>query len=256
MSAVTAVPPSTFGVPALRAEDPRFLRGEGRYLENIQIERALRAVFVRSIFPHARLSGVEGLDEARSMPGVVAVYTADDLELPAQPPAGNVEAPGGELDQPFDREALARDRLRFVGEPFAVVIAETSGQAQDAAELIGASADTLDAVTDAELAAKDGAPLLFPAIGTNVAHRFEHDWDEDVLAGADVVVEGRFVNQRLAPVPMETDGIAVVPEGDGYTVWVSTQVPFDVRNDLAELLGVDRQQVRAIAPDVGGGYGA
>ena len=256
MSGVTAVPPSTFGIPALRAEDPRFLRGEGRYLESIQIEGSLRAVFVRSIFPHARLSGVEGLDEARSMPGVVAVYTADDLELPAQPPAGNVEAPGGELDQPFDREALARDRLRFVGEPFAVAIAETSGQAQDAAELIGASADPLDAVTDAELAAKDGAPLLFPAIGTNVAHRFEHGWDEDVLAGADVVVEGRFVNQRLAPVPMETDGIAVVPEGDGYTVWVSTQVPFDVRNDLAELLGADRQRVRAIAPDVGGGFGA
>ena len=256
MSDVTAVPPSTFGIPALRTEDPRFLRGEGRYIENIPIEGSLRAVFVRSIFPHAELSGVEGLDEARSMPGVVAVYTADDLELPAQPPSGNVEAPGGQLDQPFDREALARDRLRFVGEPFAVVIAETSGQAQDAAELIGASADPLDAVTDVERAAEDGAPLLFPAIGTNVAHRFEHDWERDVFDGADLVVEGRFVNQRLAPVPMEADGIAVVPDEDGYTVWVSTQVPFDVRNDLAELLGVDRRQVHTIAPDVGGGFGA
>ena len=253
---MTAVPPSTFGIPALRTEDPRFLRGEGRYLENIRIEGSLRAVFVRSIFPHAELSAVEGLDEARSMPGVVAVYTADDLDLPAQPPSGNVEAPGGELDQPFDREALARDRLRFVGEPFAVVIAETSGQAQDAAELIGASAHPLDAVTDAERAAEDDAPLLFPDIGTNVAHRFEHDWEQDVLAGAEVVVEGRFLNQRLAPVPMEADGIAVVPDEDGYTVWVSTQVPFDVRNDVAELLGVDRRQVHAIAPDVGGGFGS
>ncbi|TMM22057.1 MAG: xanthine dehydrogenase family protein, partial [Actinobacteria bacterium] len=256
MSDMTAVPPSTFGIPALRTEDPRFLRGEGRYLENIRIEGSLRAVFVRSIFPHAELSAVEGLDEARSMPGVVAVYTADDLDLPAQPPSGNVEAPGGELDQPFDREALARDRLRFVGEPFAVVIAETSGQAQDAAELIGASAHPLDAVTDAERAAEDDAPLLFPDIGTNVAHRFEHDWEQDVLAGAEVVVEGRFLNQRLAPVPMEADGIAVVPDEDGYTVWVSTQVPFDVRNDVAELLGVDRRQVHAIAPDVGGGFGS
>ena len=253
---MTAVPPSTFGIPALRTEDPRFLRGEGRYLENIRIEESLRAVFVRSIFPHAELSAVEGLDEARSMPGVVAVYTADDLDLPAQPPSGNVEAPGGALDQPFDREALARDRLRFVGEPFAVVIAETSGQAQDAAELIGASAHPLDAVTDAERAAEDDAPLLFPDIGTNVAHRFEHDWEQDVLAGAEVVVEGRFLNQRLAPVPMEADGIAVVPDEDGYTVWVSTQVPFDVRNDVAELLGVDRRQVHAIAPDVGGGFGS
>src|SRR6266487_4035540 len=82
LTAVTAVPPSTFGIPALRTEDPRFLRGEGRYLENIRIEGSLRAVFVRSIFPPAELSGVEGLDEARLMPGVVAVYTADDLELP------------------------------------------------------------------------------------------------------------------------------------------------------------------------------
>src|SRR5207245_730643 len=117
MSDVTAVPPSTFGIPALRTEDPRFLRGEGRYLENIRIEGSLRAVFVRSIFPHAEVSGVEGLDEARSMPGVVAVYTADDLELPAQPPSGTVEARGGERDQPFAREALAGDRVRVAGEP-------------------------------------------------------------------------------------------------------------------------------------------
>jgi len=232
------------------------LRGHGRYLENIPIGDSLRAVFVRSIFPHARLLGVEGLDDARSMPGVAAVYTAGDLELPAQPPAGNVEAPGGELDQPFDREALARDRLRFVGEPFAVVIAETFACGQDAAELIGASVDPLNVVTDAERAAEVDAPLLFPDIGTNIAHRLEHDWEQDVLAGADVVVEGRFINQRLAPVPIEADGIAVVPESDGYTVWASTQVPFDVRNDLAELLGVDRRKVRTIAPDVGGGFGA
>jgi carbon-monoxide dehydrogenase large subunit len=256
MSAVTTVPPSTFGVPALRSEDPRFLRGQGRYLENIPVEGSLRAVFVRSIFAHAELHGVHGLDEARSMPGVVAIFTADDLAIPPQPPAGVVEAPAGELGQPFDREVLARDRLRYVGEPFAVVIADTPALGQDAAETIQASATPLEAVNDPEAALADGAPTLFPSVGTNLAHSFDHDWDLDVLGDAEVVVEGRFVNQRVAPVPMEANAIAVVPGNDGYTVWVSTQVPFDVRNDLAELLGLDRGNVHTIAPDVGGGFGA
>ena len=98
---------------------------------------------------------------------------------------------------------------------------------------------------------------MFPEGATNVAHAFAHGWDVDVLAGADVVVAGRFVQQRLAPVPMESNAIAVVPEGDGrWTAWVSTQVPFDVRSDLAEALGVERSDVRVIAPDVGGGFGA
>jgi aerobic carbon-monoxide dehydrogenase large subunit len=256
MSIVTTVPPSTFGIPVLRSEDPRFLRGQGRYLENIPVEGALRAAFCRSIFPHAELDGVEGLDEARAMPGVVAVYTADDLDIPSQPPAGIVEAPSGDLGQPFDRDALARGRLRYVGEPYAVVIARSLAEGQDAAESVWASATQLDAVTDVEAALAGDAPVLFPAVGTNVAHVFDHDWDRDVLADADVIVEERFVQQRLAPVPMEANAIAVVPEGDGFTVWVSTQVPFDVRDDLAELLGVDRKRVHTIAPDVGGGFGA
>ncbi|MGE5227601.1 MAG: xanthine dehydrogenase family protein molybdopterin-binding subunit, partial [Planctomycetaceae bacterium] len=254
---MTLVPPSAFGTPALRTEDPRFLRGEGRYLDNVAIPGALRAVFVRSMFPHATLQQVGGLAEARAMPGVVAVFTAEDLAIAPQPPSGNVETAGGELALPFYREALARDRLRFVGEPFAVVVAETAAQAQDAAEAVWADAEPLEAVTDPEVAVLEGAPLLWPELGTNVAHSFAHAWDQDVLAGAEVVVRGRFVNQRLAPAPMETNAIAVVPEGDGaYTIWVSTQVPFDVRNDLAELLGVERTKVRAIAPDVGGGFGA
>jgi carbon-monoxide dehydrogenase large subunit len=257
MGRVTIIPPSVFGTPALRTEDPRFLRGEGRYLENVGIEGSLRAVFVRSIFPHARLSGVQGAAEARAMPGVTAVLTAADLALPARPPSGNVEAPGGELELPFHREVLATDRLRFVGEPYAIVVARSLPEALDATELVTADLEPVEAVTDPEAAIAEDAPLLWPDIGTNVAHRFEHDWDEDVMVGADVVVRARFVNQRVAPVPMETNGIAVIPEPEGrYTVWVSTQVPFDVRADLAEALDVDRGAVRVIAPDVGGGFGA
>jgi aerobic carbon-monoxide dehydrogenase large subunit len=245
-----------FGVPVLRSEDPRFLRGEGRYLENISIPGALRAVFVRSIMPHARVEGVDGLDAGRSMPGVAAIFTADDLRVPPQPPSGNVEGATGTLEGPFAREVLARDVVRYVGEAVAVVIADTLAHAQDAAEMVWPSYDPLEAVTDVEKAAQDGV-LLFPAHGSNVAHTFEQYWDVDALEGADVIATARVVQQRVAPVPMETNAIAVVPGGgDTWTVWVSSQVPFDVRSDLANVLGVDKKQLRVVAPDVGGGFGA
>jgi aerobic carbon-monoxide dehydrogenase large subunit len=258
MGAVTTVPPSMFGVPALRTEDPRFLRGEGRYLDNVDVPGALRAVFVRSMMPHAELGDIDGVAEARAVPGVVGVFTADDLALPAMPPAGNVETPdAGDLADAWSRAPLARGRVRFAGEPFTVVVAETAAQAYDAAELVWADLDPLEAVNDPEAALRDDAPLLFPAVGTNVAHTFAHEWDQDVLEGADVVLTGRFVNQRLAPVPMEPNGIAVVPHPDGgVTIWVTTQVPFDVRADLADVLELERHDVRVIAPDVGGGFGA
>jgi aerobic carbon-monoxide dehydrogenase large subunit len=249
MSSVTTLPPWFFGVPVRRAEDPRFLRGEGRYLENIEIPGALRVLFVRSIMAHAAVQVVD-VSAARAMPGVASVLTADDVDLPAQPASGNVSGS-------YPRPLLARDRVRFVGEPLAMVVAQTQAQAMDAAEAVLIDYDPLEAVTDPEAAARDGGVLLFPDQGSNVVDRFGTEGDEDPLAGADVVVRGRFVNQRLAPAPMETNAIAVVPEtGGSFTVWVSTQVPFDVRNDVAEALGVDRTRVRAIAPDVGGGFGA
>ncbi|MEO8476750.1 MAG: xanthine dehydrogenase family protein molybdopterin-binding subunit [Actinomycetota bacterium] len=253
---MTIVPPSMFGVPALRSEDPRLLRGRGRYVENIPLDGALRALFVRSIMPHARLLRVD-LEPARRAPGVVAVLTADDLALPPMPPSGNVEGSGGSVDGVFGREVLAREVVRFVGEPFALILAESLPTAEDAGELILPEYEPLEAVIDVERAAAGDAPLLWPARGTNVANEFETNWHDDVLAGADVVVEGRFVNQRLAPVPMETNAIAVEPRPDGgVTVWVSTQIPFDVRDDIAEALGLEKARVRAIAPDVGGGFGA
>ncbi len=257
MGAVTIVPPSMFGLPILRSEDPRFLKGEARYLENIGIEGALRAVFVRSIMPHAEIFGVDA-DAARGLPGVVTVLTAGDMDLPPQPPSGNVEGAEGHLEGPFfTREILADNVVRFVGEPIALVVAESLAIAQDAAELVVPDYGPLASVTDVETAVADGAPLLWPVFGSNVAHAFESNWEMDVLAGAEVVARGRFVNQRIAPVPMETNGIVVVPEPDGhFTVWVSTQVPFDIRSDLVDVLGVPKELIRTIAPDVGGGFGA
>jgi carbon-monoxide dehydrogenase large subunit len=253
---VTTVPPSMFGRSALRTEDPRFLRGEGRYLDNLPLEGALRAVFVRSMMPHARVLGVD-LGVARSMPDVEAVFTAEDLTIPDLPPSGNVEGAKGSLQGPFGRPVLARDVVRFVGEPLAVIVATSVAAGLDAAQTVLPDLDPLPFVIDVEEAAAEGSPLLWPDHGSNVADRFEVRWDEDVLAGSDVTVRARFVNQRLAPVPMEPNGIAVAPDGEGgYTVWVSTQVPFDVRDDLAEILGLPKAKVRTIAPDVGGGFGA
>ena len=246
-----------FGVPALRSEDPRFLRGEGRYLDNIEIPGSLHASFVRSIMPHARILAVD-TTAARASPGVVGVYLATDLDLAPLPPSGTVEGDAeGEIEGLFSREPLARDVVRFVGEIVAVVVAETARQAVDAAEMVGVGYDELPIVVDVEAAVAEGAPLLWPDFGTNVAHSFDPTPGEDPLDGVEVVVRGRFVNQRVAPAPMETNGIAVVPEVDGaYTIWVSTQIPFDVRDDLAETMGVGRDRVRAIAPDVGGAFGA
>jgi carbon-monoxide dehydrogenase large subunit len=253
---VGAVISGRLGGAVLRSEDPRFLRGEGRYLDAIEVEGALRAVFVRSIFAHAWVRGVD-VAAALAMPGVVACFVADDLGLAPQPPSGTVEGGTGEtLEGPFGREVLARDVVRFVGEPVAVVIAETAAQAADAAEGVIVDAEPLETVVDPEAAAEPAAPLLWPSFGSNVCSSFGSGHD-DPLGGAEVVVEGRFVNQRLAPVPMEPNGIAVRPEPDGgATVWVSTQVPFDVRGDVADTLGLEKDRVRTIAPDVGGGFGA
>jgi aerobic carbon-monoxide dehydrogenase large subunit len=246
-----------FGVPALRSEDPRFLRGEGRYLESIEIPGSLHAVFVRSIMPHAKIVGVDAAAAVAS-PGVAGVYVATDLNLAPLPPSGTVEGDAdGEVEGLFSREPLARDVVRFVGEIVGVVVSETVGEAVDAAELVAIEYEELPVVVDVEAAVSEGAPLLWPVFGTNVAHTFGSDSDDDPLEGAEVVVRGRFVNQRVAPAPMETNGIAVVPDDDGsFTVWVSTQIPFDVRDDLADTLGVERDRVRAIAPDVGGAFGA
>jgi carbon-monoxide dehydrogenase large subunit len=239
---------SIFGSVVLRTEDPRFLTGASRYVDDVPAPGALRAVFVRSMMAHARLGRIETA-RAASMPGVAAVLSARDLELAPRPPAGNVEGP-------FARPVLARDRVRYVGEPIAVVLAEDLARGEDAAEAVEVELEPLQPVVGAEAALADGAPILHPEAGTNLAHAFEERWQEDVLAGAEVVARVRVRHQRLAPVPMEPNAILVVPEGEGLTVWISTQVPFDVRNDLAEALGLPQERVRVIAPDVGGGFGS
>src|SRR4051812_23216001 len=182
------------GASVKRVEDPPFLRGTRPYTDDLREPGALYAVFVRSGFAHAKIIGIDSADAA-AMPGVVGIYTADDLKLEPFPTAG----PPVDTPEEMRRPVLARDKVRFIGEPVAVLVAETRAQAVDAAALVDVDYDPLDAVVDMTKALDPDAPKLFEA-GNLAAAGPE---GEDALAGAEVRVSARFVNQRLAAVPME-----------------------------------------------------
>jgi len=243
---------SILGNPVKRVEDPRILLGEAKYFDDLAPAGCLHIVFVRSTMAHARITGID-TSEAEGMPGVVTVRTKDNLELAGV--QGFVM-----LDAIFNRPPLADGVVRFVGDIVAAVVAETRGQALDAAEMIAVDYDPLPVVTDPEAALEAGAPLLYPDHGSNEALDLAvmgATEDPTILDGAEVVVSGRFVNQRLAAVPMEPNGILIEHTDDGGIVaTVPTQAPFGVRDSLAPAVGLDPEKVRVIAPAVGGGFGA
>ncbi|MDQ3660629.1 MAG: xanthine dehydrogenase family protein molybdopterin-binding subunit, partial [Actinomycetota bacterium] len=227
-------------------EDPRFLSGTARYLEDLTPDGALHAVFVRSIIGHAHIEGID-MEEARAAPGVVRVFDAGGLSLP--------DMRAQNAPKTFSRPILARDKVRFVGEPIAVVVAETRATALDAAERVLVDYDFLPSVSDPVAAGRPSAPVLFEEHGSNVAATESFSSD---VAGTEpeVVIKHRFVNQRLAALPLEVNGALAIPSGDGLTLWVPCQAPFLIRKDVARALGLDRAAVRVIAPAVGGGFGA
>ncbi len=238
---------SILGNSVQRKEDPGLLTGANRYYDDLQLDGLAHLSFVRSTMAHAELTGVDVAD-ARSMPGVLGAFTADDLDLP-----DFLSFPM--LPELFARPVLAKGRVRFVGDIVAVVVAESAAAAADAAEQVVVDLEPLDVVVDLEEAATD-ATVVWPEHGSNVA--FETELGEpDPTAGADVVVEQRIVSQRLAGVPMEPNGCVAEPgEPDGgVTLWASSQNPIDVRNAIAPQLGLEPGQVRVAAPWVGGGFG-
>jgi aerobic carbon-monoxide dehydrogenase large subunit len=241
---------SILGNPVRRTEDPAVLTGEVRYFDDFPVAGQLHVAFVRSTIAHARIESID-TSGATGMPGVVAVYTAADLGL--APVLGFAMLPPA-----FGRPPLADGTVRFVGDIVAAVVAESRAQAVDAAEMVVVDYDPIPVVVDPEAALTDDAPVLFPEHGSNLAIAFEFGDDPTVLDGADVVVKGRFVNQRVAAVPMEPNGIVVEPDTDigGLLVHVPTQAPFGVRDPLAAAVGLEPEQVRVIAPAVGGGFGA
>lgn len=242
---------SILGHPVRRREDPRLVTGRGLYVDDLApAQSGLFAVFVRSPYAHANVVGVDA-SAALAIPGVVGVHTEASLELPARKGFGGVP-------DPMERSPLAVGRVRFAGESVAVVVAETRALAEDGAEAVLARYEPLPPVVDPVAAAADGALLLYPEVGTNVCYRVAYGQAEDALAGAEVTIRASFRNQRLAPVPIEPNAVVAQPDPDtgGVCVWASSQGPFLVRDSIAESLGLARSQVRVIAPDVGGGFGA
>jgi aerobic carbon-monoxide dehydrogenase large subunit len=238
---------TVLGHDVRRVEDPALLTGEARFLADLRVDGLLHAVFVRSAIAHGELRSVDTADAA-AMPGVVGVLSATDLDLPPQGAATL-----GDLARPL----LATDRVRFVGEAVAVVVAESPTAAVDAAEAVVVDVEPLPVVIDPIQAASEGAPMLFPQHGTNIAAGGHHDEDDGFFDGDDVVVGARLVHQRLAPVTMEPNGALAVPETDGsLTLWASTQGVFGVRADVAAALDLPPEHVRVRAPWIGGGFGA
>ena len=244
---------SILGTRVVRTEDPLFLTRGATYTDDLVDERltgALHATFVRSQVAHGRVLSVDA-GEARTAPGVVAVVTAADLEDLEPLPAGLPMVPPA-----MQRPWLASDTVRFVGEPIAVVLTEERYQGEDAAELVAVDIDPLPAVVSTADAAKDEV-LLFPEAGTNVMATFGKPAPEDFFDGCEVVVRRPMVNQRVAPVPLETRAAAAVWGDDGrVTIFCSNQGAQQAKGQIAGWLGLDPAMVHLITPDVGGGFGA
>lgn len=240
---------SILGAAVKRVEDPRLMTGAGRYLDDKRVEGELWMVPVRSSVPHGELGEVD-IEEALAMPGVVNVYLAGDLDIAPMP----IGAPG--LDELTRRPAIAADRVRFVGDIVAAVVADNQQTAVDAAELVWADIEPLPVVDDPESGAGRDAPLLFPGLGTNVLYD-RGDTDGTVLSDADIVIETRVVNQRLAAIPLETNGALALPGDDGgVEVWLGSQSAHAHQRGLSTVLGLDPSLVHVKVPDVGGGFGA
>jgi carbon-monoxide dehydrogenase large subunit len=241
----------------MRTEDPRFLTTGGVYTTDVQDEQlagACHVQFVRSPVAHGRIRSVD-LSAALQAPGVIAAFTWADLaDLPVigPPMPGMMNAEMGQW-------LLARDVVRWVGEPVAIVVTEGRYQGEDAADLVDIDYEALPPVIDMAEAAADGAPLLFPAAGTNVAASFgdRGALAADLFDDCEVVVSRTIANQRVAPAPMEVRAGAAAWGADGrLTAWIPNQGAQGTRAALAGMLGMDQAGIRIITPDVGGAFGA
>lgn len=249
-----------FGERIKRNEDPRLLTGQGLYVDDVDLPNMLHAVFLRSPYAHARINNID-VSQALQRAGVVAVYTANDL--------GDYWKPGPLLVSPppvegitFNEKTqvpLARDKVKFAGEPIVMVLAESRYIAEDALADIQIDYEPLASVVDLELALQPDSPVIHEEIGSNVAaHVVQRKGDyESAKKDAALVVKRRFSYEHGCAAAMENRGI--VAEWDRragrLTVWDTTQAPVVIRNGLAGMLGLSERQVRVIAPFIGGGFG-
>jgi carbon-monoxide dehydrogenase large subunit len=256
------------GASVKRKEDPRLITGSSTYVDDLKLVGMVHVAFVRSTYAHARITGIDA-SAALAVPGVLAVWTADDLQkviksVEATTPSTEggdqaAESDAGDAIPVPKVEPLAREKVRYIGEPVAAVIAESRPVAEDAAGLVVVHYDPLPAVVDPFEARQDGAPQLYDEVKNNISVRYQtvHGDVDAALASAPVKVKVRIRAPRCAPMPMEPRGTVAAPDPitRGLTIWVSNQAPHSFRNEIAAAFGLHQNQVRAIAPEVGGGFG-
>jgi aerobic carbon-monoxide dehydrogenase large subunit len=244
-----------------RTEDPRLLTGQALFVDDVQMPGMLHAAFLRSDYAHARLVSID-VSAARERPGVVAVFTAEDMgdDWKHGPPL--VIPPPTVEDIVFHSRTqvpLVKDKVRHVGEPLAMVLAESRYIAEDAVEDIWVELEPLEAVVDLEKALDPGAPLVHEDLKSNLAsHLAQGKGDyEAAKAQADLVVKRRIYIDRCAAGAMENRGIVAYwdAKAQQLTLWDTTQAPIPVRNGLAAMFGLSSNQVRVIAPFIGGAFG-
>lgn len=249
----TANIPKLVGARVKRREDPRLITGSATYVDDIQLVRSTHMAFVRSEHGHARITNID-TSKAKSMPGVLLVWTAADvppIPIPANPATPDTIIPNHLI--------LATDRVRHVGDPVALVVAEDRYLARDAADAVEVTYEPLPVVMDPEKAAEPGATQIHDEAPRNTAYVWSlQTGDVDAaFRDAAVVIKQKMKSQRLMGVPMETRAVLADyrPGVESLTFWTSTQTPHLHKTFLALLTGIPEDQVRVIAPEVGGGFG-
>jgi carbon-monoxide dehydrogenase large subunit len=237
-----------------RKEDPRLITGQGTYVDDLNLPGQLWAAWVRSPEAHAKIVSID-TSAAKARDGVVAVFTNEDLDMEAGLPMAWVP-PGVEVNTP-EHWVLAKGEVKHVGDPVALVVGSSRYAVVDAAEDVLVEYDPLPVVTDPEKAL-EGGPFVHEQFGTNKICEWSMGGGdlEAGFAEADVIVERRVVNHRMAGAAIEPRGVLAEYRGDRLTVWSSTQVPHFLRLFLAGIVGVSEDRVRVVAPEVGGGFGS
>jgi carbon-monoxide dehydrogenase large subunit len=248
------MPNKYVGQRVRRTEDPRLIKGLAHYVDDIELPGTLHVAFVRSVYAHAKITGID-TSAALAAPGVVAVYTGKDVAAVGPVPCASA-LPG--LKVP-DHRVLATDKVYFVGHPIAAVVAKDRYAARDAVDLIVVDYDDLPVVTDVEEAAA-GGPVIHESFGDNIAYKMtagEGDIDA-AFASADRTLKQRVLHRRLAPIAMEPRGVLAryFPGEEELTLWSSTQIPHLMRTQVALMIGMPENKLRVITPEVGGGFGS
>ena len=249
-----------FGQPVKRNEDPRLLTGTALFVDDVELADMLHGAFLRSPYAHAKILSID-VAAAKARPGVIAIYTAEDLGAYWQPGPLLVPAPPvpGIVFNQRCQVPLAKGKVRHVGEPVVLVIAESRYIAEDAVNDILVEWDPLPVAADLEFSAGADAPRVHDDVPGNVAaHARQVNGDYAKAAReAHLVIKRRFTYDHGCSQPMETRGVVAQwdPKADKLTIWDTTQAPVAIRNGMAAMLGLSERQVRVIAPFIGGGFG-